>query len=190
MPVYSQLIIPKAHSLPASAMQPQQQPQVLVLNTAPKQRARLKPKGWAANSLAVAGVFFACAMLFVFATCGGLYYWMKYEVRGSVKSIGESVVGTDAQRSEARRKAAVALAPYGIKSVATNANAIRTDDGAVISGAGLDARGKTHRFSVQFDINTFGNDERWEATSIVLDGKEMVSGIDDRPPLVIRPTQD
>jgi hypothetical protein len=170
MPAFEQLIVPQAQvpSFPQI-----QQPSLIVVGQRPQKR--LKARGWFANTGAAAVAFFACAMLFVFGTCGGLYYWMKWEVKGSVQKVGESIIGTEKERTEVRRRAKVTLKPYGIVSVADNATAVRTDHTAIFAGKGLDARGKTHDISVHYDVNVFGGTTRWEPTSVVVDGEECLT---------------
>jgi hypothetical protein len=171
MPAFEELIIPHAQPLSAVA---QQQPQLIVVQTGPRPQKRLKARGWFANSAAVAAAVFGCAALFVFATCGGLYYWAKFEVKSEARKFGDKIVGTPAERANVLRNAKKTLARFGIVDVADNSTCSRTPDSALLDGGGIDSLGKTHDVSVRFAVLQFGDRTRWEAKSVMIDGEEMV----------------
>jgi membrane protein implicated in regulation of membrane protease activity len=158
LPAWQQVMIPEAQQVSQAGQQP-----VFIVNAPAKQRARLKPRGWFANSLGTAAGFFICAFLFLIAMCGGLYLFVGW----NVASISSAARRIDA---EGRTTAEKLIKPHGIVALSDRSDVSISGDDWTITGTGLDADNKTHDVVAEIEIARFGNTKRRELKSLMIDG--------------------
>jgi hypothetical protein len=151
-----------------------QQPMVFV-NAAPKQRPRAKSSQWFGNSLGAAAAFFLCAMLFVFGTCGGLWYWGKYQVTSRVEAFKED---RSNERAKWREVAGKHLKLYDFKDVSNDTTYHTYTSPHFLEGTCRDKKGKLHDFKIDVKRAEFDGEVTWEILRVEIDGEERYSSPD------------
>ncbi len=114
--------------------------------------------------------FFGVFMLFIFGTCGGFWYWTKYQVASTFSSVKEAA---DKERSKYRKVAADALRSYGYASVSSDTTFISFSSPQYLAGKCKGKGGRLHDFRIEVKHAEFDGEDTWEIIRILIDGQEV-----------------
>jgi hypothetical protein len=92
----------------------------------------------------------------------------------SVNAIHEQNQATkEERRAKLKKHALSVLAKHNIKDLSTDCSYMSGGSEQSVRGTGLGRDGRTYQVSLDFHVNSFESHERWEVTSLVIDGKQL-----------------
>lgn len=164
MPAWQELVIPQGQVANT------QSPSIFIQNSQPKQRPRLKSRGWFSNSAATAAGFFLVFAIFIVTMCGGAWYWTKYQVASGFKTMA---VKAEKHSAKWRNFATNQLRQHGYVKASDDTTLVTIVEPNVIVGKCKDKANALHEFRIYVKVASFGEEENVEVLRITVDDEEV-----------------